>query len=293
MSRLSTIKQKREISILEMVTNDVTFSAAVEGNDLTFSNGTIFMVGDEVADFLADYSLKKFLYSSDYKAEFIATINSYWGFVRSNYKRIDEALNAIYSVVNTYERHEKHLEGLQKGGQADTETNTGTEKETSTDSGSVEKVVAPTGTSKTVSTETGSSTEEQTLQRAPYDTSDLSTAEKVTKVHTPTELSTTTETSFTGRQDKETTTYNARKNELTREFNNRVKELSKSFENTLQDSISGENVRGNELRKAVTEITGRMGNTPVSELINDEVITRLKYSIKRLFMFDFISEYLI
>lgn len=275
-----------------MVTNDVTFSAAVEGNDLTFSNGAVFMYGDEVADFLADYSLKKYLYSSDYKAEFIAAINSYWGFVRPNYKRIDEALNAIYSVVNTYERHEKHLEGLQKDGQADTETNTGTEKETSTDSGSVEKVVAPTGTSKTVSTETGSSTEEQTLQRAPYDTCDLSTAEKVTKVHTPIELSTTTETIFAGRQDTETTTYNARKNELTREFNNRVKELSKSFENTLQDSISGETVRGNMLKKFIKEEVGRMGNTPVSELIDYEVTTRIKYHIKVLFMTDFISQYL-
>ena len=292
MSRLSEIKQKRELSILEMVTNDVTFSAAVEGNDLTFSNGTIFMVGDEVADFLADYSFKKYLYSTDYKTEFIATINSYWGFVRSNYKRIDEALNAIYSVVNTYERHEKHIEGVQKDGQSDTETNTGTEKETSTDSGSIEKVVAPTGTSKTVSTETGSSTEEQTLQRAPYDTSDLSTAEKVTKVHTPTELSTTTETSFTGRQDKETTTYNARKSELTKEFSNRVKELSKSFENTLQDSISGETIRGNMLKKFIKEEAGRMGNTPVSELIDYEVLTRLKYHVKVLFMTDFISQYL-
>ena len=36
-----------------------------------------------------------------------------------------------------------------------------------------------------------------------------------------------------------------------------------------------------------------MRNPIVSELINDEVITRLKYLAKRLFMLDFITEYLI
>ena len=274
-----------------MVQTIPTFPTDVENISLTFSDGAVFMSGQEIADILADYSAKTFLYVTAPEAEFISAIQLHWKLWQDSYKKMYSALNTAYDLLNTYERHENSINGIKRDGQENKNTQTGSEKITTTDSGGLTTTTTPTGTQKVTTTETGGYTDTQILGRAPYDSADLSTAEQVTKTHTPNSAATTATTEYTGRTDTEKLEYNNRKTEQDRSYNSVINDNLKTFSNTLSEYFNGENIGGNEITRYINDITGRNSNTPPSDWLNAEIVFRLKYSLKKLFILDFLSEY--
>lgn len=274
-----------------MVQTIPTFPSDVENISLTFSDGAVFMSGQEIADILADYSAKTFLYVTAPADEFISAIQLHWLVWQDSYKKMYTALNTAYDVLNTYEKHENSINGIKRDGQENKNTQTGSEKITTTDSGGLTTTTTPTGTQKVTTTETGGYTDTQVLDRAPYDSTDLSTAEQVTKTHTPNSAATTATTEYTGRTDTEKLEYNNRKTEQDLSYNSVINDNLKTFSNTLSEYFNGENIGGNEITRYINEITGRNSNTPPAEYLNAEIIFRLKYSLKKLFILDFLSEY--
>ena len=292
MNRLEKLTApKQTITILRMVQTIPTFPNDVENISLTFSDGSVFMTGQEIADILADYSAKTFLYVTAPAAEFINAIEFHWLLWRDSYKKMYTALNAAYDLLNTYEKHENSINGIKRDGQENKNTQTGSEKITTTDSGGLTTTTTPTGTQKVTTTETGGYTDTQSLARAPYDSADLSTAEQVTKTHTPNSAATTATTEYTGRTDTEKLEYNKRKKEQEHSYNSVINDNLKTFSNTLSEYFNGENIGGNEITRYINDITGRNSNTPPAEWLNAEIVFRLKYSLKKLFILDFLSEY--
>lgn len=249
------------------------------------------MTGQEIADILADYSAKTFLYVSAPADEFINAIELHWNLWRDSYKKMYSALNTAYDLLNTYEKHENSINGVKRDGQENKNTQTGSEKIITTDSGGLTTTTTPTGTQKVTTTETGGYTDTQILDRAPYDNAELSTAEQVTKIHTPNSAATTATTEYTGRTDTEKLEYNNRKTEQDHSYNSVINDNLKTFSNTLSEYFNGENIGGNEITRYINDITGRNSNTPPAEYLNAEIIFRLKYSLKKLFILDFLSEY--
>ena len=249
------------------------------------------MTGQEIADILADYSAKTFLYVTAPADEFINAIQLHWLLWKDSYKKMYSALNTAYDLLNTYEKHENSINGIKRDGQENKNTQTGSEKITTTDSGGLTTTTTPTGTQKVTTTETGGYTDTQVLGRAPYDSADLSTAEQVTKTHTPNSAATTATTEYTGRTDTEKLEYNNRKTEQEKTYNSVINDSLKTFSNTLSEYFNGENIGGNEITRYINDITGRNTNTPPAEYLNAEIIFRLKYSLKKLFILDFLSEY--
>ena len=274
-----------------MVQTIPTFSSDVENISLTFSDGSVFMSGQEIADILADYSAKTFLYITAPADEFINAIELHWNLWRDSYKKMYSALNTAYDLLNTYEKHENSINGVKRDGQENKNTQTGSEKITTTDSGGLTTTTTPTGTQKVTTTETGGYTDTQSLARAPYDSTDLSTAEQVTKTHTPNSAATTATTEYAGRTDTEKLEYNNRKTEQDHSYNSVINDNLKTFSNTLSEYFNGENIGGNEITRYITDITGRNSNTPPADWLNAEIVFRLKYSLKKLFILDFLSEY--
>lgn len=274
-----------------MVQTIPTFPNDIENITLNFSDNSVFMTGQEIADILADYSAKSFLYVVSPAAEFISAINIHWNLWQDNYHRMFTALNTAYDMLNTYEKHENSINGIKRDGQENKNTQTGSEKITTTDSGGLTTTTTPTGTQKVTTTETGGYTDTQVLDRAPYDSTALSTAEQVTKTHTPNNVTTTATTDFTGRTDTEKLEYNNRKTEQEKTYNSVINDSLKTFSNTLSEYFNGENIGGNEITRYINDITGRNSNTPPAEYMNAEIIFRLKYSLKKLFILDFLSEY--
>lgn len=274
-----------------MVQTIPTFPNDVENISLTFSDGSVFMSGQEIADILADYSAKTFLYVTAPAAEFINAIELHWLLWRDSYKKMYSALNTAYDLLNTYEKHENGINGVKRDGQENKNTQTGSEKITTTDSGGLTTTTTPTGTQKVTTTETGGYTDTQSLARAPYDSTDLSTAEQVTKTHTPNSAATTATTEYTGRTDTEKLEYNNRKTEQDHSYNSVINDNLKTFSNTLSEYFNGENIGGNEITRYINDITGRNSNTPPADWLNAEIVFRLKYSLKKLFILDFLSEY--
>lgn len=279
------------MTILDIVRTVPTFPNDVENITLTFSDGSVFMTGQEVADILTDYSAKTFLYVTAPADEFINAIELHWLLWNDSYKKMYSALNTTYDLLNTYEKHENSINGIKRDGQENKNTQTGSEKITTTDSGGLTTTTTPTGTQKVTTTETGGYTDTQVLGRAPYDSADLSTAEQVTKTHTPNNAATTATTEYTGRTDTEKLEYNNRKTEQDHSYNSVINDNLKTFSNTLSEYFNGENIGGNEITRYINEITGRNSNTPPAEYLNAEIIFRLKYSLKKLFILDFLSEY--
>ena len=292
MNRLEKLTApKQTITILRMVQTIPTFPNDVENISLTFSDGAVFMSGQEIADILADYSAKTFLYVTAPADEFINAIQLHWLLWRDSYKKMYSALNPAYDLLNTYEKHENGINGVKRDGQENKNTQTGSEKITTTDSGGLTTTTTPTGTQKVTTTETGGYTDTQVLDRAPYDSTDLSTAEQVTKTHTPNSAATTATTEYTGRTDTEKLEYNNRKTEQDHSYNSVINDNLKTFSNTLSEYFNGENIGGNEITRYINDITGRNSNTPPADWLNAEIIFRLKYSLKKLFILDFLSEY--
>ena len=249
------------------------------------------MTGQEIADILADYSAKTFLYVTAPADEFINAIELHWLLWRDSYKKMYSALNTAYDLLNTYEKHENGINGIKRDGQENKNTQTGSEKITTTDSGGLTTTTTPTGTQKVTTTETGGYTDTQSLARAPYDSADLSTAEQVTKTHTPNSAATTATTEYTGRTDTEKLEYNNRKTEQDHSYNSVINDNLKTFSNTLSEYFNGENIGGNEITRYINDITGRNSNNPPADWLNAEIVFRLKYSLKKLFILDFLSEY--
>lgn len=292
MNRLEKLTApKQPITILGIVQTTPTFPADIENITLNFSDNSVFMTGQEIADILADYSAKSFLYVVSPAAEFISAITLHWNLWRDNYRRMFTALNNAYDMLNTYERHENSINGIKRDNVDSKTTQTGTEKTTTTNSGGLTTTTTPTGTQTTTTTETGGYTDTQSLARAPYDNAELSTAEQVTKTHTPDNVTTTATTDFTGRTDTEKLEYNNRKTEQEKTYNSVINDSLKTFSNTLSEYFNGENIGGNEITRYINDITGRNSNTPPAEYLNAEIIFRLKYSLKKLFILDFLSEY--
>ena len=292
MNRLEKLTApKQTITILRMVQTIPTFPTDVENISLTFSDGNVFMTGQEIADILADYSEKTFLYVTAPADEFINAIQLHWLVWQNSYKKMYSALNTAYDLLNTYEKHENGINGVKRDGQENKNTQTGNEKITTTDSGGLTTTTTPTGTQKVTTTETGGYTDTQSLARAPYDSTDLSTAEQVTKTHTPNSAATTATTEYTGRTDTEKLEYNNRKTEQDRSYNSVINDNLKTFSNTLSEYFNGENIGGNEITRYINDITGRNSNTPPADWLNAEIVFRLKYSLKKLFILDFLSEY--
>ena len=279
------------MTILDIVRTVPTFPNDVENITLNFSDNSAFMTGQEIADILADYSAKSFLYVVSPASEFISAINLHWNLWRDNYRRMFTALNNAYDMLNTYERHENSINGIKRDNVDSKNTTTGTEKTTTTDSGGLTTTTTPAGTQTTTTTETGGYTDTQSLARAPYDNAELSTAEQVTKTHTPDNVTTTATTDFTGRTDTEKLEYNNRKTEQDHSYNSVINDNLKTFSNTLSEYFNGENIGGNEITRYINDITGRNTNTPPAEYMNAEIIFRLKYSLKKLFILDFLSAY--
>ena len=274
-----------------MVQTIPTFPNDVENISLTFSDGNVFMTGQEIADILADYSAKTFLYVSSPAAEFINVIQLHWLLWQDSYNKMYSALNTAYDLLNTYEKHENGINGIKRDRQENKNTQTGSEKITTTDSGGLTTTTTPTGTQKVTTTETGGYTDTQSLARAPYDNAELSTAEQVTKTHTPNSAATTATTEYTGRTDTEKLEYNNRKTEQDHSFNSVINDNLKTFSNTLSEYFNGENIGGNEITRYINDITGRNSNNPPADWLNAEIVFRLKYSLKKLFILDFLSEY--
>lgn len=282
---------KQTITILRMVQTIPTFPTDVENISLTFSDGAVFMSGQEIADILADYSAKTFLYVTAPADEFISAIQLHWLLWQDSYKKMYSALNTAYDLLNTYEKHENGINGIKRDGQENKNTQTGSEKITTTDSGGLTTTTTPTGTQKVTTTETGGYTDTQSLARAPYDNAELSTAEQVTKTHTPNSAATTATTEYTGRTDTEKLEYNNRKTEQDHSYNSVINDNLKTFSNTLSEYFNGENIGGNEITRYINDITGRNSNNPPADWLNAEIVFRLKYSLKKLFILDFLSEY--
>ena len=274
-----------------MVQTIPTFPSDVENISLTFSDGAVFMSGQEIADILADYSAKTFLYVTAPADEFISAIELHWLLWRDSYKKMYSALNTTYDLLNTYEKHENSINGIKRDKQENKNTQTGNEKITTTDSGGLTTTTTPTGTQKVTTTETGGYTDTQVLGRAPYDSANLSTAEQVTKTHTPNSAATTATTEYTGRTDTEKLEYNNRKTEQDHSYNSVINDNLKTFSNTLSEYFNGENIGGNEITRYINDITGRNSNNPPADWLNAEIVFRLKYSLKKLFILDFLSEY--
>ena len=274
-----------------MVQTIPTFPNDVENISLTFSDDNVFMTGQEIADILADYSAKTFLYVNAPDNEFITAIQLHWLLWHDSYKKMYSALNTAYDLLNTYEKHENGINGIKRDGQENKNTQTGSEKITTTDSGGLTTTTTPTGTQKVTTTETGGYTDTQSLARAPYDNAELSTAEQVTKTHTPNSAATTATTEYTGRTDTEKLEYNNRKTEQDHSYNSVINDNLKTFSNTLSEYFNGENIGGNEITRYINDITGRNSNTPPADWLNAEIVFRLKYSLKKLFILDFLSEY--
>ena len=292
MNRLEKLTApKQTITILRMVQTIPTFPNDVENISLTFSDGSVFMAGQEIADILADYSAKTFLYVTAPADEFINAIKLHWLVWQNSYKKMYSALNTAYDLLNTYEKHENSINGIKRDGQENKNTQTGSEKITTTDSGGLTTTTTPTGTQKVTTTETGGYTDTQVLGRAPYDSANLSTAEQVTKTHTPNSAATTATTEYTGRTDTEKLEYNNRKTEQDHSYNSVINDNLKTFSNTLSEYFNGENIGGNEITRYINDITGRNSNNPPAEWLNAEIVFRLKYSLKKLFILDFLSEY--
>ena len=292
MNRLEKLTApKQTITILRMVQTIPTFPNDVENISLTFSDGNVFMTGQEIADILADYSAKTFLYVTAPAAEFINAIELHWLLWRDSYKKMYSALNTAYDLLNTYEKHENSINGIKRDGQENKNTQTGSEKITTIDSVVLTTTTTSTKTQKVTTTETGGYTDTQVLGRAPYDSADLSTAEQVTKTHTPNSAATTATTEYTGRTDTEKLEYNNRKNEQEHSYNSVINDNLKTFSNTLSEYFNGENIGGNEITRYINDITGRNSNTPPADWLNAEIVFRLKYSLKKLFILDFLSEY--
>lgn len=249
------------------------------------------MSGQEIADILADYSAKTFLYVTAPAAEFINAIELHWLLWRDSYKKMYTALSTAYDLLNTYEKHENGINGIKRDRQENKNTQTGSEKITTTDSGGLTTTTTPTGTQKVTTTETGGYTDTQSLARAPYDNAELSTAEQVTKTHTPNSAATTATTEYTGRTDTEKLEYNNRKTEQDHSYNSVINDNLKTFSNTLSEYFNGENIGGNEITRYINDITGRNSNNPPADWLNAEIVFRLKYSLKKLFILDFLSEY--
>ena len=249
------------------------------------------MTGQEIADILADYSAKTFLYVTAPADEFINAIQLHWLVWQDSYKKMYSALNTAYDLLNTYEKHENGINGVKRDGQENKNTQTGTEKITTTDSGGLTTTTTPTGKQTVTTTETGGYTDTQSLSRAPYDSANLSTAEQVTKTHTPNSAATTETTEYTGRTDTEKLEYNNRKTEQEHSYNSVINDNLKTFSNTLSEHFNGENIGGNEITRYINDITGRNSNTPPADWLNAEIVFRLKYSLKKLFILDFLSEY--
>lgn len=292
MNRLEKLTaSKQTITILRMVQTIPTFPNDVENISLTFSGGDVFMSGQEIADILADYSAKTFLYVTAPAAEFITAIQLHWKLWQDSYKKMYSALNTAYDLLNTYEKHENGINGIKRDGQENKNTQTGSEKITTTDSGGLTTTTTPTGKQTVTTTETGGYTDTQVLGRAPYDSADLSTAEQVTKTHTPNSAATKATTEFTGRTDTEKLEYNNRKTEQDHSYNSVINDNLKTFSNTLSEYFNGENIGGNEITRYINDITGRNSNNPPADWLNAEIVFRLKYSLKKLFILDFLSEY--
>lgn len=249
------------------------------------------MTGQEIADILADYSAKTFLYVTAPADEFITAIQLHWLLWHDSYKKMYTTLNTAYDLLNTYEKHENGINGVKRDGLENKKTQTGTEKIITTDSGGLTTTTTPTGTQTTTTTENGGYTDTQSLARAPYDNAELSTAEQVTKTHTPDNVTTTATTDFTGRTDTEKLEYNNRKTEHEHSYNSVINDNLKTFSNTLSEYFNGENIGGNEITRYINDITGRNSNTPPGDWLNAEIVFRLKYSLKKLFILDFLSEY--
>ena len=293
MNRLENLTApKQTITILRMVQTIPTFPIAFNKTvSLKFSDGTFFMTGKEIADILADYSAKTFLYVTDPDDEFMQSIKLHWELRKDSYEKMYSALNTAYDVLNTYEKHENSINGIKRDVQENKNTQKGSEKITTTDSGGLTTTTTPTGTQKVTTTETGGYTDTQVLDRAPYDSTDLSTAEQVTKTHTPNSAATTATTEYTGRTDTEKLEYNNRKTEQEHSYNSVINDNLKTFSNTLSEHFNGENIGGNEITRYINDITGRNSNTPPADWLNAEIVFRLKYSLKKLFILDFLSEY--
>ena len=123
MNRLEKLTApKQTITILRMVQTIPTFPADIENISLTFSDGNVFMTGQEIADILADYSAKTFLYVTAPAAEFINAIQLHWLVWQDSYRKMYSALNTAYDLLNTYEKHENSINGIKRDGQENKNT---------------------------------------------------------------------------------------------------------------------------------------------------------------------------
>ena len=155
-NRLINITPKKAYSIMQMST-DYSLGTLLSNVTLTLSNSQTFITGDDLADYLSEYTRQMFLSSAENNpaADFVAVLQNYWKIRQPDYSKMSEAVNKSYNPIENYKMSENGIDGKKVGDTEDKNVRSGKSTTTETPSGSSTITTAKTGGTTVVETPEG------------------------------------------------------------------------------------------------------------------------------------------
>ena len=280
---------KREITVGEM-SRESNFDSAITSVNLVFDNGETFMSSDDLDMFLGDYTMSTYVYNVPNVALSVATLflndlKFYWSIRKSDFSKLYNAIYSEYDPISNYNVTEKTT-----GSDTMTDSNTGTDttttaktgNDTLTHKGTDKQDIDGTKTTKagiSTTTTNGETTATSDNKVSAYDSNTLTLKDSNTTTVAENKISVANSGSDTY-TDKTNTT--------------NTKDLTdtNTYNSTITDTVKygKQNKVLTEYGKTLTR-SGNIGVTTSQQMIESEYILRLKYSLKELFVTEFIRTY--
>lgn len=247
-NRLNNITPKKAYSIMQMST-DYSLGTLLSNVTLALSNSQTFITGDDLADYLSEYTRQMFLSSAENNpaADFVVVLQNYWKIRQPDYSKMWEAVTKNYNPIENYTMSENGIDGkkvddtedknIRSGKSKTTETPSGSSKITIAKTGGTTVVETPEGTEKITTTPSGSFAETETEAGGKKTTATESrTTYDDTANYKPTVQTVTDEVPNTGNEKKTDHTFTNYKTEEETSFTQRKTTTDTSFKTGTQET---------------------------------------------------------
>ena len=301
------------------MSTDYSLGTLLSNVTLTLSNSQTFITGDDLADYLSEYTRQMFLSSAENNpaADFVAVLQNYWKIRQPDYSKMSEAVTKNYNPIENYALSENGIDGKKVADTEDTNVRSGKSKTTETPTGSRQVTTTPSGSFAETETEAGGKKTTTTESRTTYnDTANYKPTVKTETDEVPntgnekktdhtfsnykteeetsfTQRKTTTETTYkTGTQETETESFTGRKTETETEYTALTDTRTISPDNTLSGSVTAGSVtNAHEVDEHHFERSGNIGVTTSQQMIESEIALRYWNNLKMIFIAEFIRKY--
>lgn len=290
MAKLSNFSGEKGYITIGQMARDYKLGDNLILNPLNFADGEIFISGDDLDNFIGDYTSLYYMYNvpkvaTSVNVLFLNDLNFYWNLRKLDFEKL---YNAIYSTYNPIENYSM------------TEETSGKDITENVNSGTDEKTIAKTGEDTTKNTGTDTMQTEGTKK----------TQAGISTKTTNGETSATSENKVSAYDSDDLTVKDSNTTTVNENFVNVTNSGTDIFiedtTNTTTKNLTNVATYGSNIKdttiygKEITDTTiygkklvrsGNIGVTTSQQMIESEYVLRLKHSLQELFIIEFLRTY--